>query len=121
MPRILMSRLGINWKLDPVGAYADEARHYNGDYILDMCGILPLFLDAKDERDIKTQMTERYGFGSTWMDVTIDGEGNFIYSDDPPLKPVAEAELRGEKVRIYPYGLVAVVDENGEAKYTRMD
>jgi hypothetical protein len=81
-------------------------------------GFIPAFLNAADERDAKTQLTEGYGFG--WSDFKgFDmkyspnvGHTMITYPDDLPLMEIGRTELRDEVVIVFEYAWVAVVQKD---------
>ena len=90
-------------------------------------GFIPSFLNIKDTRDAKTQLTEGYGFG--WNDfqgftMKYDenvGHTTITYPDDPPLMEIGRTELRDEVVIVFEHAWVAVVQKDGSFVISRMD
>lgn len=114
---IYIAQTNLYWVIDPLGEYGD----LKPEDLAESCGYIPFFLHAQDERDAKTQMVERYGFGSfPSSGGTVDSRGVYSYPEDPDLYPVMETSLRGEIVRIYPYAFVSITNDKG-TYMTRMD
>lgn len=89
-------------------------------------GIIPYFLETKDERPAAKQFNERYAHGGGWrpMPGFQMSKNNILksnFSEDPTLEPVACCMLRDELVMLYPHDLVAVVQKNGAFEVARMD
>ena len=88
----------------------------------DQLGFIPSFIHAEDERPVAEQLDERYAFGgwSPQSGFTADG-WNLLYSGDPPLEPLAMNMHGDETVLIYPYGYVAIFQQDGSFEAARLD
>jgi hypothetical protein len=92
---------------------------------LDHLGYIPAFLDEDDPDDARTQLDKNYAFGgfrpqSQWhlLDpVTMAMQ----YPGDPPTKPLWMGFHRQERIYVYPYGYVAVVQPDNSFVMARMD
>lgn len=89
----------------------------------DMLGLLPEFWDERDPRPAKEQADEAYRHGGGWRPfhgLTMEPAG-LSYPGDPPMKLVAEANLRTETIRVYECSWVAIVQPDGSHEICRMD
>lgn len=88
-------------------------------------GFLPSMLSVSDPRPAREQFDERYKYGGGWQPVRgfeLDAKSRaLLYPGDPPMKPVATAQLRDEMILVYPYSFVAVVQADGSFEAARMD
>jgi hypothetical protein len=109
---------GVAWKLDPLNHYE---RQSPVDIAMSM-GLIPEFLHAHDERAVLAQLEQNYGFGPLHAITggTVDETGVYRYPEDPPLYPIAETQLKGTKVRMYPYAIMHISSADTEI-VTRMD
>lgn len=87
-------------------------------------GIISTMLDPHDARSAKVQLNEGYAHGGGWSHQ--DGfkmleDGILKYPGDPPLEPIGEIWLRTERIVLYPYEYVAVVQLDGSFEVCRMD
>jgi hypothetical protein len=92
----------------------------------DHLGFIPHFMDASDPRPAVEQLNEGYNrlSGCSWSPqsaFTIDQNGGLKYPGDPVMKPIAEARLRDEVIRMYEYGYVSVQQPDGSFEAARMD
>ena len=91
----------------------------------DILGLLPMIFDSNDPRPAREQANERYAHGGGWNPQEgwelNPSNGNAMYPGDPPMWPLAMAELNDERLYLYPYGYVAVVQQDGGFEMCRMD
>jgi hypothetical protein len=69
------------------------------------------------------QLDAGYGYGSHWRDKPnqLLEDLTMLYPGDPPLYWAAQTILRNERIVIYPYAMVAVVQADGSFLIQRMD
>lgn len=88
--------------------------HRNG---ASFCGEIPSFLVESDPRPAREQL-------SGWVPVEgwdMDHEtGMIYYPGEPPFYPVAEGFLREEKILVYPFDWIAVVQPDKSFEVARM-
>lgn len=86
-------------------------------------GLIPTFLDATDPRPAKEQFQERYIWGG-WMPFPgfemVPNHG-LKYPGDPAMFPLACTMLRDEKIFVYEYAWVAIVQPDDTFEVSRMD
>lgn len=91
----------------------------------DILGLIPAFIFESDPRSAAEQFNERYAHGGGWRPMSGWGlePGSFAlkYPGDPALHPVAGAWLREERIFVYPYAWVAIVQADGSFEVARMD
>lgn len=90
----------------------------------DHIGLIPDFLDENDPRKVAEQFNERYAHGGGWRpQPKFKMLNRYVlkYPGDPPLKPLAMIQFRDERIFIYEYGYVAIVQPNEEFEACRMD
>jgi hypothetical protein len=90
----------------------------------DLCGFIPSFLDADDPRPAREQLDSNYQHGGGWQPFegfTMTKGGSIKYPGDPAHRPVAVIHLRDEKILIYRYAWVAIVQKDGTFEIARMD
>lgn len=94
-------------------------------------GIIPLFLNERDERPAAAQINDEYAHGGGWrplnngkwiMDkptglLVYDAEGESPES----YRPLAEARLRDERLYFYDCAWVAIVQPDGSFEVSRLD
>lgn len=90
----------------------------------DWLGFLPSFLDDNNPAPARDQLDANYQHGGGWR--PFDGfkmktGGSLHYPGDPPLRPVATAQLRDETLYVYPHAWVAIVQPDGAYEVARMD
>jgi hypothetical protein len=86
-------------------------------------GFLTDIIDDSDSRPVKEQVNEKYAYGGGWRPLPgfrLDGL-ELSYPGDPPMMPVAMAQLRDEQVMLYPHDWVLVVQPDGSFECSRMD
>jgi len=87
-------------------------------------GFIPFWLHENDPRDAREQLNAGYVFGgwSPFQGWTKLGDDNTLYyPGDPPLKPLAMTELRGELIVFYDHAWVAVIQPDRSFEVCRMD
>lgn len=91
----------------------------------DMLGFIPMFLHENDPRPAKEQLDSNYQHGGGWNSFngfTLNKETMAItYPGDPALYPFAVGTLRDEKIYIYPYAWVLILQPDGSFEISRMD
>ena len=93
--------------------------------ITDMVGLIPYFLDENDPRPACDQFDANYQHGGGWR--SMDGfklnhkTFTLTYPGDPPYKPLAMIALRKEKIFIYEYAFVCVLQPEGLFSVARLD
>ncbi len=94
---------------------------------MDHLGAIPLLISQDDPRPLKEQIDDNYAFGGGWR---CGGFGKFAfdqatatakYPGDCPMKPLARFLCRDETLYFYDHAIVAVVDAQGTAEFSRMD
>lgn len=88
-------------------------------------GHLPEFVFPDDPRPAWEQFNERYVFGG-WNPMLpgkwrLDQNDYLHYPGDPVMEPIAYAMLRDEKILVYPYAWVCIVQRDGSFSAARMD
>jgi hypothetical protein len=110
----------VSLTFDPLNKYPADAD------LQEACGLLPIF--AMDPEYIHLPLREameiQYGFGPL-MEMkggTVTGTYAYLSPGDPPLYPYVII-TRGNEVFVeYPYGIVALIDQQtGDTFVTRMD
>lgn len=91
---------------------------------LEAAGMIPLWLSESDPRPAAEQLNEHYAHGGGW--VPFDGfdliDGSALrYPDDPDHMPLAMGKLRDEKIMVYHFGWVAILQKDGSFEVARMD
>ena len=93
--------------------------------IEDVVGQIKYFAHENDKRPLKYQFNERYCHGGGWNNIDgfmFDKEDlSLSYPGDPKLYPLVCGEFRDQKVYIYPYSLVLILDPDGSFEVSRMD
>lgn len=85
-------------------------------------GMICTFFSNLDERPAKEQLTENY-MGCSWMPSSsfhIGSNFALCYPGDPEMPVLAEAQLHGEIIRVYPYGITAIFQSDGSFEVTRL-
>lgn len=91
---------------------------------LDELGIIPMFLSPGDRRPAIEQIDAHYGHGGGWRHVERFEMGesySLCYPGDEPLQPLFAGRLRDERIFVYHYGFVAVVQPDGSFEAARID
>lgn len=91
----------------------------------DLLGLIPAMLSRDDPRPAKEQFDEHYAHGGGWRPIegwtlTWPG-GSLFYSGDPPLRPLAQAQLHGELIIVYPHAWVCIKQADGSFEVARLD
>jgi len=93
--------------------------------LVDVVGFLPVIFQDGDPRPAKEQAADRYAHGGGWRPqegFKMEPRDHSIkYPGDPVMPPLAKARLRNERIFVYAYGYVAVVNEYGKFEVARMD
>jgi hypothetical protein len=92
--------------------------------MLDDLGLIPFFLDARDERGAAAQFDDCYAHGGGWRPYKGFSMGRgyeLVHDGDPSLRPLAEMWLRDERILVYPYAWVAVIQPDESYEVSRMD
>lgn len=93
------------------------------EFIQSLLGMIPFWLDNSEEETAFNALKSQYlyGFMSESKDTEIEEDGTYLYPGDPPIYPIVKITRGKETVYIYHYGLVAIVQPNGDSYATRMD
>jgi hypothetical protein len=88
-------------------------------------GLIPLWIRNEDPDPAWKQIDKNYAHGGGWRHGTMNfkmGHGFVLnYPGDPPLKPLAQAWLRDERVLFYRHAIVAIVQKDGSFEVARID
>ena len=87
-------------------------------------GFLPGLIDEDDPRGVKEQLADKYDYGGGWQPMpgfTLLPSFTLTYPGDPPMQPVAMTLLRGEKILLYQYSFLCVVQPDGSFEVSRVD
>lgn len=89
----------------------------------DHLGVITEFVDILDKRPAREQLEENYGCGPLWRAIgfTEANNGDLLYPGDPPLQLLYEADLNGERIRMYAHAFVSLLTPGEELFITRMD
>lgn len=90
----------------------------------DALGFIPMFLSEHDPRPAAEQFNDAYAHGGGWRPFhgfTVLPSGSLQYPGDPPMRPLAEAKLRDEVIRVYDYAWVSITQPDGSVEISRMD
>lgn len=94
-------------------------------------GFLPSFLSENDPRPAREQINENYAHGGGWHPfngftrtddncLVYPGDGT-VYAPDEFYYPLAEAQLRDEKLYFYEGEWLSIVQPDGSFEVSRMD
>lgn len=112
----------INWTLTPVAQQHVDRGNATRE---DMLGFLEFMLSEHSEDDAVTQLDRNYQHGGGWRDFKgfrYDPASNSLcYPDDPPMRAVAEAKLRDERIVLFESAWAAVIQPDGSFRVSRMD
>ena len=90
----------------------------------DDLGLIPHFLDEDDKRPAAEQFDEQYAHGGGWHPQPgfklLSGD-RLKFPGDPAFEPIAMISFRTERIMIYRYGYVAVIQTDGSFEACRMD
>ena len=92
-------------------------------------GYIPFFVFDEDERPAKEQFDARYvGRWHSFEGHTLNHETMALkYPGDPPILPLAKAELppakhrKHEVIYVYEYGWVLILQSDGSFEVARLD
>lgn len=87
-------------------------------------GLIPSFLSEDDARPAAEQINDRYSFGGGWFPLpgfAMNDDESLQYPEDPPLRMLAFASLRDEKIRFYEHEWVAIIQPDGSFEASRID
>lgn len=86
-----------------------------------VAGLLPEMADPNDPRPAREQFAENYvGGWRPFVGFTLT-EAGIEYPGDPVVPPLAEARLRDERIVLYRYSWVAIIQPDGSYEISRMD
>lgn len=91
---------------------------------MELLGLLPSFFSESDPRPAKDQINERYAHGGGWHPMKKwkrTNETTLQYPGDRPIKPMAVGRLREERIFLYPYSWVMILQPNGDFEVSRVD
>lgn len=90
-----------------------------------LLGYIPQFLSHIDPRSAREQLDAGYAHGGGWNPMSgwrLDPTTHSLtYPGDPPLHPIAHAELRDEQIFVYPHAWVVIISPAGDFEVARMD
>jgi len=87
-------------------------------------GLIPAWLTTNDPRPAREQIDGWYQHGGGWNPFDgfkMNALYHLIYPDDPPLVPLAKAQLRNETILFYRHSWVAIVQHDGTFEVARID
>ena len=87
-------------------------------------GVLPSFLHENDPAPAAEQLNAGYAHAGGWRPqkgFKLTARNSLLYPGDPPLHPVAEAQLRDETIVFYDTAFVAVIQSDRSFEVCRMD
>jgi hypothetical protein len=92
-------------------------------------GFLPSFLSENDERSAAQQINENYAHGGGWSPLNgfvMRDDHSIVYpadadGPDEVYRPLAEAQLRDERLYFYDCEWLAIVQPDGSFEVSRMD
>lgn len=87
-------------------------------------GFLPLMFDERDPRSAAEQLNANYAHGGGYdpqPGFTMAKDGTLTYPGDPPMPPLAVAELHDELLMFYECEYLAIVQNDGSFAVTRVD
>lgn len=89
----------------------------------DHLGLLPSFLDPSDERPAGEQFNEHYCSGwNPFKGHTLDIKTMALsYPGNPDMRPLFMTLLHDEKIFVYPYAWVLIMQPDGTYEIARMD
>lgn len=107
----------VEWKL------TDFAKKHNLS-LFDSIGYIEDALNVQNPHGAREQLHDSYAHGGGWS--KFDGfkllpDDSIAYPGDPPQHPLATAELRDERILVYPSAWVAIVQKDGSYEIARMD
>lgn len=86
-------------------------------------GYIPGWLSPSDPKSAREQLSEGYKFGGwqPFKGFTLNDDNSLSYPGDPPIKPLAKAQLRDETIVFYDHSWVAVIQKDRSFEVCRMD
>ena len=87
-------------------------------------GFLPELISDRDPRPAAKQLDETYAHGGGWDPLPgfkLGPNYSLKYPGDPPLRPLAMAKLRDEKLVFYHHSYLAVFQPDGSFEVSRVD
>lgn len=100
----------------------DYARNRGANAAM-VIGSMPELLSRLDPRPAREQLHERYAYGGGWFPYNKFRmkEGAVLAHDgDPDMHPLAMAWLRDERIYIYEYSWINIVQKDGSFEVARM-
>jgi hypothetical protein len=90
----------------------------------EMFGLIPHFIHEDNPAKAVEQLDNNYRHGGGWRPMKgftlLEGD-KLQYPGDPALTPLGEMTLRDERIVMYQYGFVAVIQKDGSFEAARMD
>jgi hypothetical protein len=86
-------------------------------------GALPTMLSEFNTAPAKQQLDHGYAFAGGWQPFkgfVLNKDNSLSYPGDPPLRPIASAQLRDELVLLYDGNWVAIIQPDRSFEVTRM-
>jgi len=91
----------------------------------EMWGLIPSFLDPEDPAKAAQQFDAKYSFGGGWRPFKghkFDAETLTLkYPGDPALKAISMIQFRDEKIFLFDYAWVVILQPDGTWESCRMD
>ncbi len=89
----------------------------------DMWGLIPSFMHWDELRSVREQFNERYiGGWRPFKGFKLDPSTmTLTYPGDPPYRPIDMIAFRDERLYLYPYSWVLVMQHDGSWEVCRMD
>jgi hypothetical protein len=91
----------------------------------DMLGFLPEMLYQTDPRPAWKQFNEHYRHGGGWNPFkghTLNLDRLTLkYPGDPPMRALAETQLRDERIIVFECAWVVIIQKDGSYEIARMD
>jgi hypothetical protein len=93
---------------------------------MDHLGLIPMLVHSTGE-PLKQQINRNYSHGGGWNPAGFSkmvfnpADCSAKYPGDPAMLPLASFDNQGEMLYFYDYAIVAVVDADGNAEFSRMD
>ena len=83
----------------------------------EMVGYIPQFVNIDDPRPAKEQLHTAYAHGGGWSKfegfLMADDGLQIVYPGDPPMRAIASAYLRDEKLVLYEGEWLAIIQATG--------
>jgi hypothetical protein len=90
----------------------------------DHVGTIPDMLSEHNSESATVQLHAGYGHGGGWnpfIGFKLNPDDSIKYPGEPALKPIAEMKLRNERILVYEYAWVAVIQSDRSFEICRMD